>query len=50
MAPLFEFCFSEPDWAATDPIDPGTRQVLSGGCRILFDPEHLFGHLVKCAA
>jgi predicted nucleotidyltransferase len=31
-----------PTWAATDPLDPGTRQVVSDGMRILHDPEGLF--------
>jgi hypothetical protein len=36
-----EFSFGMPSWAAGDPIDAGTRQVLSGGCRVLHDPEGL---------
>jgi hypothetical protein len=36
-------------WAATDPVDPGTRQVVAGGIRLLHDPEHLLGDLaVAC--
>jgi nucleotidyltransferase-like protein len=36
-----EFSFGSPSWAAVDPFDAGTRRVLSGGCRVLHDPEGL---------
>lgn len=34
-----EFGFVSADWASIDPIDPGTRQVVAGGLRVLYDPE-----------
>jgi uncharacterized protein len=34
-----------PTWAATDPVDPGTRQVVTDGMRILHDPKGLFAAL-----
>lgn len=45
-----EFSFAHPNWAATTPCDPGTRSVVSGGCRILFDPARLLQCVVSCAA
>jgi predicted nucleotidyltransferase len=32
-------------WAATDPVDPGTRRVISDGHRVLYDPDGLLGRL-----
>jgi hypothetical protein len=37
-----EFGFAPLSWAAR-PLDIGTRQVISGGCRILYDPDGLLG-------
>lgn len=34
-----EFGFVSPDWGSTDPVDPGTKQVVAGGLRLLYDPE-----------
>ena len=34
-------------WAATDPVDAGTRRVVTDGHRILYDPDRL---LVRLAA
>ena len=36
-----------PAWAATDPVDPGTRRVVTDGLRILHDPD---GQLATLAA
>lgn len=36
-----ELSFATPRWAAVDPLDPGTRRVLSDGCRVLHDPQGL---------
>ena len=36
-----------PLWAATDPVDAGTRRVVAEGFRILYDPE---GRLATLAA
>lgn len=37
------------DWAKTDPVDPGTRRVVSDGA-VLYDPEGLLAHLVRVCA
>ncbi len=41
-----EFGFGLPSWTAVNPIDAGTVQVISNGCRVLFDPQGLFDKLV----
>jgi hypothetical protein len=41
-----EFGFGAPSWAAVNPVDPGTRQVVAGGCRPVHDPEGLIRELV----
>lgn len=33
-----EFGFVRPSWAAVDPIDPGTRRVVTEGCVPWYDP------------
>jgi uncharacterized protein len=38
-----EFSFAPLSWAAARPLDSGTRQAISGGCHILYDPDGLFG-------
>jgi predicted nucleotidyltransferase len=40
-----EFTFAMPSWAATAPIDPGTRRVISDGCKILHDPDGALSRL-----
>ena len=45
-----EFTFSTLAWAATDPIDTGTVNVVSGGCRILVDKMQLFGNLLTAVS
>ena len=37
-----EFGFAGPEWAATDPVDPGTAGVVLDGCIPLVDPGDLF--------
>lgn len=32
-------------WAATDPVDPGTRRVVTDGMRILYDPDLILTRL-----
>lgn len=39
-----ELNFATPDWAAP-PLDPGTRRVLAGGFRLVFDRDHCFSAL-----
>jgi hypothetical protein len=34
-----ELSFGHVSWADLDPIDAGTRRVISDGCRILYDPD-----------
>ncbi|MGH2819530.1 MAG: nucleotidyltransferase domain-containing protein [Actinomycetota bacterium] len=37
----------DPSWAATDPVDAGTRAVVRDELRILHDPEGLLGRLTE---
>lgn len=41
-----EFDFAPPSWASTDPVDPGTARVVSGGCRPIHDPHGSIDRLV----
>jgi hypothetical protein len=45
-----EFTFCAPAWASTDPIDAGTANVVSGGCRVLVDKMQLFGNLLTAVS
>lgn len=36
-----------PSWTATEPVDPGTRNVVRDGFRVLYDPEGLLARLVE---
>jgi uncharacterized protein len=45
-----EFTFCPPSWATTNPIDTGTANVVSGGCRILIDKMKLFGKLLTAVS
>lgn len=38
-----ELSFAPLDWAAIDPVDSGTRRVVSDRCRALHDPDGLVG-------
>lgn len=40
-----EFTFANQSWASTSPIDSGTRRVVSGGFRPLYDPFNLLQQL-----
>jgi len=44
-----EFSFGLPQWAAIDPIDAGTKQVILDGCWILLDPTGLLNQLLQHA-
>jgi uncharacterized protein len=33
------------EWASTEPLDPGTRQVVRDGMRVLHDPDQLLAKL-----
>jgi len=40
-----EFGFAPLSWANWSPLDAGTKRVVSGGCRILHDPDKLLADL-----
>lgn len=42
-----EMSFAALSWASTAPLDPGTRRVISDGCRILYDPDGSLDLLCK---
>ena len=41
-----EFGITVRSWASTDPVDPGTKQVVSDGMSILHDREMLLHSLI----
>jgi predicted nucleotidyltransferase len=41
-----EIGLGSPSWAAVAPVDPGTREVVADGARILYDPDGLLAALV----
>jgi hypothetical protein len=41
-----EFGFGPPSWASTEPLDPGTAQVVRDGCLVLSDPGGALARLV----
>jgi predicted nucleotidyltransferase len=43
-----EFNFASPSWAEV-PLDPGTRRVVEGGFKTLFDPQCTFDDLQRIA-
>lgn len=38
---------ASPVWAATDPVDDGTRNVVRAGFRVLYDPDDMLTRLVE---
>jgi uncharacterized protein len=40
-----EMGFALPSWAELSPLDPGTRQVIANGCRVLHDPKGVLARL-----
>jgi hypothetical protein len=44
-----EFGFAAPNWASTDPVDPGTAGVVSDGCIPILDRGELFQNLLEAA-
>lgn len=42
-----EFGFANQSWI-TSPMDPGSRQVLAAGYRILFERHSLISKVIKC--
>jgi hypothetical protein len=45
-----ELTFAPLSWATTDPIDEGTRRVISEGCRILHDPDALLRRICEAVS
>lgn len=41
-----EFGFATRSWAATEPLDSGTQQVVRDGCQALYDPHAIIKHLI----
>lgn len=41
-----EFGFGHPNWAQTEPVDEGTRDVVRNGARIMYDPDGLLKQLL----
>jgi predicted nucleotidyltransferase len=41
-----EFTFCPPSWAAADPADPDSLDVVSRGCRVILDKARLFERLL----
>jgi uncharacterized protein len=42
-----EIGLGRPDWASVDPVDPGTRRVVTDGARILHDPTGVLATLLR---
>ncbi len=45
-----EFGLASGEWAATEPVDEGTRRVAADGLRILFDPHGRLARLMAAIA
>lgn len=45
-----EFGLTVPAWAATEPLNPGTRRVISDGCRIIFDRRGVLAALIDAVS
>jgi predicted nucleotidyltransferase len=41
---------ASPGWARTDPVDEGTRRVVTDGARPLYDPAGILGALIQACA
>ena len=35
-----------PSWVATDPVDEGTRRVVTDGVSVVYDPKGLLARLL----
>jgi predicted nucleotidyltransferase len=44
--PEVEFNFAELTWASINPVDPGTKRVISDGAKILYDPNLILKTLI----
>lgn len=40
-----EVDIGQPIWASVDPLDPGTRKVVTDGMRLVYDPDGLLERL-----
>ncbi len=45
-----EFGLTAPRWAGTEGLDSGTRDVVSDGCRIIFDRHGVLAALMRTVA
>ena len=45
-----ELGVASPSWASTDPVDEVTRQVVTDGVAVVYDPERLLAQLVDFCA
>lgn len=41
-----ELVLAPPSWAATDPVDEGTRRVVTDGVWVLYDPKGILAKLL----
>lgn len=42
-----EIGIGSPEWAQTDPVDPGTHRVVADGARSLHDPAGVLASLIQ---
>jgi hypothetical protein len=42
-----EFGFGPLSWASTEPVDPGTAQVVRDGCQVITDPGSTLARLIS---
>jgi hypothetical protein len=42
-----EYGFAPTSWASSDPVDPGTAEVVAAGFRVVYDPDGLIARLVR---
>lgn len=42
-----EIGIGSPEWAETDPVDPGTHRVVADGARSLHDPAGVLASLIQ---
>jgi len=45
-----EFAFASISWADVSPVDQGTVRIVSGGCRVLYDPDGSLSRLRSAVA
>lgn len=41
-----EFSITTPQWAETQPLDEGTREVIAGGAQTVYDPRGIAAALI----